>query len=89
MIGSSLDVVNAPPHYRAGAVECIDAVKAALTADEYRGYLKGNCLKYAWRERLKSGLQDIQKLCWYAAELEAFVRAQEPETLTKTSHEQR
>jgi hypothetical protein len=63
-------LVDHPPHYtKGGAVECIEALKSALTADEYRGYLKGNILKYAWRERHKNRLQDIKKLRWYANEL--------------------
>jgi len=69
-----IDFVNAPPHYREGGIECIDAIRSALTEDEFRGYLKGNCLKYVWRERHKNGLQDIQKLGWYATELASFVK---------------
>lgn len=70
-----IDFVNSPPHYReGGGIECIDAIRAALTEDEFRGYLKGNCLKYVWRERHKNGLQDIQKLGWYASELASFVK---------------
>jgi hypothetical protein len=67
------DLVNQPPHYRQSEIECIDAIKSALTPDEYRGYLKGNCLKYTWRERFKNGLQDIQKMHWYATELITFL----------------
>lgn len=70
---SQVDLVNLPPHYRQSEIECIDAIKSALTADEYRGYLKGNCIKYTWRERFKNGVQDIQKLQWYASELIAFL----------------
>lgn len=67
-------MVNHPPHYkREGGVECIEAIRSALTPDEYRGYLKGNCLKYTWRERHRKGLQDVQKLGWYANELAGFL----------------
>jgi len=59
------DEVNSPDHYTAGGVECIDAIEAALTPDELRGYLKGNIIKYAWRERLKGGDQSLQKAAWY------------------------
>lgn len=71
------DFVNSPPHYTEGGIECIDAIRAALTEDEFRGYLKGNIIKYCWRERHKNGLQDIQKLGWYATELAAFVKHSE------------
>lgn len=49
-------------HYKHGSVECIEAIKAALTEDEYRGFLKGNIIKYVWREGHKgSSLEDVQK----------------------------
>lgn len=63
------DPVNHPLHYTQGAVECIQAIQAALTAEEFRGYLKGNALKYLWRERHKGGGQDLQKAAWYLRRL--------------------
>jgi hypothetical protein len=42
-------------HYRQGDIECIDAIRAALTDEEWRGYCKGNVLKYTWREKHKGG----------------------------------
>ena len=33
------------PHYN-GGVECIEAIEASMTRDEFIGYLRGNCLKY-------------------------------------------
>lgn len=60
-----VDMVNKPPHYKQGDVECIDAIKAALTPDEWRGYCKGNALKYIWRERHKGGDESLQKAIWY------------------------
>jgi hypothetical protein len=60
------DNVNSPSHYQSeSGVECIDAIQAALTAEEYRGYLKGNILKYTWRERIKGGKESLQKARWY------------------------
>ena len=56
------DLVNAPPHYRQGGIECIDAIRAALTDEEFRGYLKGNSMKYLWREKHKGDKQAIQLL---------------------------
>ena len=43
------DVVKAPAHYKTGDIECIDAIKAALGKEAFKGYLTGNCLKYLWR----------------------------------------
>lgn len=60
------DMVNHPPHYQSEkGVECIDAIEAALSPEEFRGYCKGNALKYAWRERSKGGDEDLKKAAWY------------------------
>jgi len=58
-------MVNHPPHYTVGAIECIDAIRAALTEEEFRGYCKGNALKYIWRERHKGHTESLQKAEWY------------------------
>lgn len=60
------DPVNHPDHYVSGAIECIDAIRAALTPDEFRGFCKGNIIKYAYRERLKGGDESLRKGIWYA-----------------------
>lgn len=59
------DMVNNPPHYKQGGIECIDAIRAALTPEEFRGYCKGNALKYIWREKHKGGNESMQKANWY------------------------
>lgn len=59
------DNVNHPQHYTNGGIECIDAIKESLTADEFRGYVKGNVMKYLWRERHKNGDEDLKKAAWY------------------------
>ena len=64
-MGTEPDMVNKPPHYRQGDIECIDAIRSALTEEEFRGYCKGNALKYIWRERYKGGHQDLEKANWY------------------------
>lgn len=43
------DPINSPAHYIHGGIETIDIIRMALTDEEFRGYLKGNILKY--RER--------------------------------------
>lgn len=47
--------------YRHGSLECIDAIRAALTPEEFRGFCKGNVMKYVWRERYKGGDCDLDK----------------------------
>lgn len=64
------DLVNHPSHYTQGGIECIDAIEAALTPEEFRGYLKGNVFKYNWRSNLKGDMvRDLQKASWYSARL--------------------
>ena len=55
------DKVNSPTHYNSGGIECIDAIKASMTAEEFKGYLKGNTEKYIWRYAYKNGLEDLKK----------------------------
>jgi len=63
------DMVNHPPHYNAGTVECIEAIQSALTPEGFREYCKGNALKYIWRERHKGGDEDLRKAQWYLSML--------------------
>lgn len=51
--------------YAHGPVECIDAVKSALSPEEWRGFIKGNVLKYVWREAYKGGDCDLRKAADY------------------------
>jgi hypothetical protein len=55
------DPVGAPDHYNKGAIEAIEAIKASMHPQEYKGYLKGNCLKYLWRYEYKNGVEDLRK----------------------------
>ena len=63
------DPVEKPVHYAAGSVECIDAIEAQMTPEEFRGYLKGNVVKYLWRERKKGGKESLKKARWYLNKL--------------------
>ena len=67
MTENEFDPVSKPEHYAAGALECIDWIRLALTEEEYRGYLKGCILKYHWRHEDKGNpVQDLEKLRQYA-----------------------
>jgi hypothetical protein len=60
------DAVNSPEHYKNGEIECIEAIKASLTKEAFRGYLKGNIEKYIWRYESKGNpKQDLEKAQWY------------------------
>jgi hypothetical protein len=63
------DLVNHPPHYTQGDIECIDAIQAALTPEEFRGYCKGNVIKYIWREQHKGANESLRKAIWYMQRL--------------------
>ena len=69
------DNVNNPSHYNSGSVECIDAIEAMLSPEEYVGYLRGNSLKYRWRFRYKGKpVEDLQKANWYEQRLLTFMK---------------
>ena len=59
------DNVNHPKHYTTGEIECIAYIEDKLTPEEFRGYIKGNVIKYITRERNKGGDEDLKKAKWY------------------------
>jgi hypothetical protein len=69
--------VNKPEHYRTGDIECIAAIEAAMTPEEFAGYLRGNVMKYLWRydkkhKTLQDRHKDLQKAQWYLHRLNSF-----------------
>jgi len=48
-----------------GGIECIDAIEAALTPEEFAGFCKGNAIKYLWRMNHKGGKESLAKARWY------------------------
>lgn len=66
------DNVNAPDHYKLRGldIEAIDVIRGALTEDEFRGFCKGNVLKYTIREGYKNGDEDLKKAKKYLEFLE-------------------
>lgn len=64
------DPVESPVHYNTGSVECIEAIKASMSDTEFKGYLKGNAMKYLWRYDYKGKpVEDLKKAQWYLARL--------------------
>ena len=60
------DQVNNPNHYNTHGIECIEAIEASLTPEEFRGHLKATTMKYLWRYAYKGKpLQDVEKAQWY------------------------
>lgn len=66
------DKVNSPNHYKLRGldIEAIDVIRGALTEDEFRGFCKGNVLKYTIREGHKNGDEDLKKAKKYLEFLE-------------------
>jgi hypothetical protein len=48
-----------------------------MSTDEFRGFLKGNAIKYLWRAGKKDDiLQDIRKALWYLNRLISHMEAE-------------
>lgn len=61
-----VDVVNNPSHYNTGNIECIEAIEESMSTAEFKGYLKGNTMKYLWRYDYKEKpVEDLKKARWY------------------------
>ena len=68
------DMVNHPPHYTQGDVECIDAIKASMDRESYCGFLKGQVIKYLWRyEKKWNQKEDVEKAMFYLDKLHEAV----------------
>ena len=69
-----MDNVNRPTHYNTGNIECIEAIEESMSSVAFKGYLKGNCMKYLWRYDYKGKqVEDLQKAGWYLQKLTAMV----------------
>lgn len=71
------DNVNKPAHYNKSGIECIEAIEACLSEEEFIGYLRGNILKYTWRCLHKNKAEDVAKSIWYSKVLELKLKAKE------------
>ena len=72
------DQINHPQHYNMTAFEAIDIIKASMTSEEFRGYLKGNILKYLIRYNHKGNPEtDLGKANWYLDKLTGEVEKDE------------
>lgn len=63
------DVVNHPKHYVASKAECIDIIENSMSDEQYKGFLRGNIIKYLFRYENKNGVEDLKKAQWYLARL--------------------
>lgn len=68
-------MVNHPPHYTVGKVECIDALEAATTGlHGIEAVCTANAIKYLWRWKHKNGVTDLHKAQWY---IDRLIKQQE------------
>lgn len=68
------DAVNNPSHYNTGNIECIDAIEESMSSVAFKGYLKGNAMKYLWRYDYKGKqVEDLRKAGWYLLRLTDIV----------------
>lgn len=68
------DMVNHPPHYTQGGVECIDAIEASMSPEEFAGFLKGQVVKYMWRfEKKWNPVEDLKKASFYLERLIGYM----------------
>lgn len=75
----TFDPVNKPEHYAAGAIECIDAMEAALGPAAVVNFCQGNAFKYAWRAGKKGDReQDLRKAAWYATKAAEILNRANP-----------
>ena len=64
------DPVNCPSHYNKHNIECVQAIEASMSDEEFQGYLKGNVIKYLWRYKYKGNpVQDLGKAQYYLKKL--------------------
>lgn len=58
------DAVHHPSHYTLPglAVESVDVIRAVLTPEEFKGWCKGNALKYSLRAGRKDSSKEVQDL---------------------------
>lgn len=67
------DIVNHPNHYNSYTREVIDTMQGSMTPEEFKGYLKGNVMKYINRYQFKNGVEDLKKAQWYLNKLTEVV----------------
>jgi hypothetical protein len=61
------DYIN-PKHYDIFGREAIDILQKMLSPEEFKGFLFGNYMKYAFRLGSKKGEpteRDVEKMIWY------------------------
>jgi hypothetical protein len=67
------DIQVSGSHYKDMGMQPWAVMQAVLTPEEFRGYLKGNVIKYAMRQGKKAGTDDTGKAKHYKQKLEEVI----------------
>lgn len=60
------EMVNHPPHYKNGNIECIEAMIDVFGKHKVAAFCELNAFKYQWRANNKgTDIQDKKKAIWY------------------------
>lgn len=71
---------NTPKHYvLSDGSDSMYALEKILGSEEFKGFLRGNAIKYLIRYKQKGGVEDLKKAMDYIARLEAVEEAEEKE----------
>lgn len=67
----SKEEIDHPDYYNGETTyECIKVLNNWLPSDEYKGFLRGNIIKYICRyQRKENSIIDLKKALWYLNEL--------------------
>lgn len=57
-------------HYRSKAIQPWDAMEVWLSPEQFKGFLRGNAIKYLARCDDKGGMEDIKKAGHYIAKMQ-------------------
>lgn len=63
-----IDVQNCPGHYD-NIIQPWEYMQSCMSPEEFRGYLRGNVIKYISRYTKKDGIKDLNKAKHYLEEL--------------------
>jgi hypothetical protein len=66
------DIQVGGTHYKDFGMQPWHVMEAVLTPEEFRGFLRGNVIKYAMRQGKKQGSDDANKAQHYAMKLREF-----------------
>ena len=61
-----------PNHYQTGTIDVIESLYQTLPLEQFRGFMKGNVVKYIARYENKNGVEDLEKAEEYIRRLKEY-----------------